>query len=77
MMLVDGLWPAWIGLSLGLVGSAFTLQLVRKMLYGVQPLDWTLFAEVAFVLSSVAALACTVPALQASRLEPIQALRME
>jgi putative ABC transport system permease protein len=77
MMLVDGLWPAWIGLSLGLVGSAFTMQLVRKMLYGVQPLDWTVFAEVALVLSSVAALACAVPALQASRLEPIQALRME
>ena len=77
MMLVDGLWPAWIGLSFGLVGSAFTMQLVRKMLYGVQPLDWTVFAEVAFVLSSVAAWACAVPALQASRLEPIQALCKE
>jgi predicted permease len=77
MMLIDGLWPAWIGLALGLVGSAFAVQLVRKMLYGVQPLDWTVFAGVAVVLSLVAALACAVPACQASRLAPIQALRME
>jgi predicted permease len=77
MMLIDGLWPAWIGLALGLVGSAFAVQLVRKMLYGVQPLDWTVFAGVALVLSLVAALACAMPAWQASRLAPIQALRME
>jgi predicted permease len=77
MMLIDGLWPAWIGLASGLVGAAFAVQLVRKMLYGVQPLDWTVFAGVALVLSLVAALACAVPAWQASRLAPIQALRME
>jgi predicted permease len=77
MMLIDGLWPAWIGLALGLVGAAFAVQLVRKMLYGVQPLDWTVFAGVALVLSLVAALACAMPAWQASRLAPIQALRME
>jgi predicted permease len=77
MMLIDGLWPAWIGLALGLVGAAFAVQLVRKMLYGVQPLDWNVFAGVALVLSLVAAVACAVPAWQASRLAPIQALRME
>jgi predicted permease len=77
MMLIDGLWPAWIGLTLGLVGAAFAVQLVRKMLYGVQPLDWTVFAGVALVLSLVAAFACAMPAWQASRLAPIQALRME
>jgi putative ABC transport system permease protein len=77
MMLIDGLWPAWIGLALGLVGAAFAVQLVRKMLYGVQPLDWTVFAGVAVVLSLVAALACAIPAWQASRLAPIQALRTE
>ena len=77
MMLVDGLWPACIGLALGLVGAAFAVQLVRNMLYGVRPLDWTVFAGVALVLSLVAALACAVPAWQASRLAPIEALRME
>jgi putative ABC transport system permease protein len=77
MMLVDGLWPAWIGLASGLVGAAFVVQLVRRMLYGVQPLDWAVFAGVALVLALVAALACAVPAWQASRLAPIRALRVE
>jgi predicted permease len=77
MMLIDGLWPAWIGLALGLVGAAFAVQLVSKMLYGVQPLDRTVFAGVAVVLSLVAALACAMPAWQASRLAPIEALRTE
>ena len=77
MMLIDGLCPAWIGLALGLVGASFAMQLLRKILYGVQPLDWTVFAGVALVLSLVAALACAMPAWQASRLAPIQALRME
>jgi predicted permease len=77
IMLIDGLWPAWIGLALGLVGAAFTMQLVRKMLYDVQPLDWTVFAAVTLVLSLVAALACLIPAWQASRFAPMEALRME
>jgi predicted permease len=77
MMLIDGLWPAWIGLALGLVGAAFVVQLVRKILYGIHPLDWTVFAGVALVLLLVAALACAVPAWQASRLAPIEALRTE
>jgi putative ABC transport system permease protein len=77
MMLIDGLWPALIGLALGMLAAAFAMQLVRKMLYGVQPLDWTVFAAVALVLLLVAALACVVPAWQASRFAPIQALRME
>jgi hypothetical protein len=77
MMLIDGLWPALIGLALGLGCAAFAMQLVRKLLYGVQPLDWTVFAAVALVLLAVAALACVVPAWQASRFAPMQALRME
>ena len=77
IMLIDGLWPAWIGLALGLAGAACTMQLVRKMLYDVQPLDWTVFAAVTVVLSLVAALACLIPAWQASRFAPMEALRME
>src|SRR5579863_5462774 len=41
------------------------------------PLDWTVFAGAALVLSLIAALACALPAWQASRLAPIQALRTE
>lgn len=77
LLLLDGLTPAWIGLVVGLVGSAFTVQLIRNMLYGTQPLDWTIFAAVAALLLIVAATACAIPAWRASRLDPVQALRME
>ncbi len=77
MMLAEGLAPAWIGLVLGLLGAAFAVRLIRDMLYGVQPLDWSVFAGVALMLCVVAAAACAVPAWRASRLDPIEALRTE
>jgi predicted permease len=77
LMLADGLGPAWIGLALGLLGGAFAVRLIRGMLYGVQPLDWSVFAEVALMLMLVAAIACAIPAWRASRLDPVRALRAE
>jgi predicted permease len=77
LLLMDGLTPAWIGLVLGLIGSGFTAQFIRNMLYGAEPIDWSIFTAVAALLSLVAATACAIPAWHASRLDPIQALRME
>jgi predicted permease len=77
LILSDGLRPAWIGLALGLAGSGFAVQLIRTMLYGTRALDWVLFGEVAVVLMMVAGIACAIPAWRASRLDPMQALRME
>ena len=76
-MLLDGLWPALFGLAFGLVASAVAARLIRSMLYETQPLDPTVFALVAALLLSVAALACALPAWRASRLDPMQALRTE
>jgi putative ABC transport system permease protein len=77
LLLLDGLKPAWVGLVLGLIGSGFSVQLIRNMLYGAQPLDWTIFTAVAALLLIVAATACAIPAWRASRLDPVQALHME
>jgi ABC-type antimicrobial peptide transport system permease subunit len=77
LILSDGLRPAWIGLLLGLAGSGFAVQLIRTMLYGTRALDWVLFAEVGLVLSLVAFIACAIPAWKASRLDPMQALRID
>jgi putative ABC transport system permease protein len=77
LMLLDGLWPAAVGLVIGMLVGALAVRLIRTMLYGTNPLDWTVFAEVTVVLSLVAASACALPAWRASRLDPMQALRME
>ena len=77
LMLFDGLRPAWIGLVLGLLAGAVASRLIRSMLYGVRPLDASVFLAVAGVLTLVAAVSCLMPAWQASRLDPMQALRVE
>jgi putative ABC transport system permease protein len=77
LVLLDGLWPALLGLCLGLAGSAAVVRLIRTMLYDTRPLDPSVFAAVAGILLLVAAMACMAPAWRASRLDPMQALRTE
>src|SRR5262249_10463570 len=75
--LIDGLRPAAIGLVIGLAGGALAAKLIRNMLYGVQPLDQSVFIVVTVLLSLVSMAGCLVPAWQASRVNPMEALRSE
>lgn len=76
-MLLDGLHPALYGLVIGLVMSIATSRMIQSMLYGAKPADPSVYLAVASILLLVAALACLVPAWQASRLDPVQSLRTE
>jgi predicted permease len=77
LMLSDGLRPATAGLILGLAGGVAATRLIRDLLFGVKPLDTSVFVSVAIVLLTVACGACLLPAWRASRLDPMQALRNE
>lgn len=77
LVLLDGLRPAFIGLALGLFGSFAAARLIRSLLYGTSPADPAVFVCVVTVLLLVAGAACFVPAWQASRLDPMTALRSE
>ena len=76
-MLLDGMWPAVVGLVGGLVASLEASRLMRDLLYEIKPLDPEVFAAVAVTLLAAAVFACIVPAWRASRLDPMQVLRAE
>jgi predicted permease len=77
LVLLDGLRPALVGLALGIAASVAAAQLIRSMLYGIRPLDPSVFLAVIAILLSVACAACLIPAWRASRLDPMAALRTE
>ena len=77
-------WVLWRGLKLtvagvllGAIGASMLTRGLASMLYGVSPTDMTTFVGVSAMLIVVALFACTVPALRASRVDPMVALRQE
>jgi hypothetical protein len=52
LILFDGLWPALLGLLLGLTASAGATQLIRSMLYGTEPYDPAVIAIVILTLAT-------------------------
>jgi predicted permease len=77
LVLIDGLRPVIIGLLIGLAGGAMAGALIRSTLYGTSPLDPVVFATMIGSLLLTAIAACALPAIRASRIEPMQALRTE
>ncbi|MGC2853291.1 MAG: ABC transporter permease [Candidatus Acidiferrum sp.] len=77
MMFLDGLRPTVMGLAPGLIGGGICAQWIRSSLFGVRPLDWSIFACVAVVMLVISLGACTYPAWRAARVDPMTALRCE
>ena len=67
-------WTA-AGMALGLALALGVTRFLAAFLIGISPTDLWVFAGVILLLSLVAFTAALVPALRASRLDPIAALR--
>ncbi len=77
MVLRQGMTPVLIGLAAGMVAALLAGRLVARLLFGIGANDPLTLATVAIVVTSVALLACYVPARRATRVDPMAALRHE
>lgn len=77
LVMRSGLRLVAIGLLLGLAAAAGTARLIQTLLFNVQPFDPLIYAGVATLFAIVAAFACLMPSLRASRIDPLVALRAD
>ena len=82
MVMTQGAWQLLIGLVLG--GGSIALLLkaagsaaLQNFLFEVNALDPVIYTAVAALLTTVAAASCFIPALRATRVNPMEALRTE
>ena len=76
LVLRQGLAWSLFGLVVGVGGALASGRLLSRMLYGVQPLDSTTYVGVVGGLVVVVAVACLVPSLRATRVDPIQSMHV-
>ena len=72
-----GLALTAIGLAVGLISAAASMRLLSSLLFGVNPFDPVTYVAVALSLGAVALIATWLPARQATRIDPMLALRSE
>jgi len=82
MVMSQGAWQLVIGLVLGIGAAALFLGVLaagalQNILFKVNALDPFIYSAVAALLTAVAAASCFVPALRATRVNPMVALRTE
>jgi putative ABC transport system permease protein len=77
MVLRQAMAPVAFGLGAGLAGSLAAGRLLAGLLYGVSAIDTETMGSVVLTMVSVAVLASLVPALRATHIDPMSALREE
>ena len=76
-MLSAGFKVVLVGLAFGVIGAAWLAGAIQSLLVGVTPLDPVTYVAAAFVLATVVLAAILVPAVRATRMDPVIALQAE
>jgi ABC-type antimicrobial peptide transport system permease subunit len=77
MVVVQGMRLAVLGVVIGVAAAFGLARFIATFLFGVTARDPLVFAGVPALLTAVALVAVWLPALRASRIDPIVALRTE
>jgi putative ABC transport system permease protein len=77
LVMGKGLRLAVAGIVIGALGAVALRQVLAGQLYGVSPLDLSVFLLVIIVLFGVSVLACVIPARRATRIDPVTLLKAE
>jgi putative ABC transport system permease protein len=73
--LMTSLTPVAGGLVMGLMAAAGLSGALKSALFGVEPSDAVTYVGVAALLAAVAVVASLLPALRASRVDPVTVLK--
>jgi putative ABC transport system permease protein len=77
LVLRRGAALALVGIALGLAGALALTRFLSNLLYGVTVRDPLTFVAVSLILTAVALMASYIPALRATKVDPMVALRHE
>jgi putative ABC transport system permease protein len=77
MVLRQGMVLALVGMFLGVTGAVALSGSLRSLLFEISPLDPATYVMAATGLVVAAGMACLMPALRASRVDPVEAMRTE
>jgi predicted permease len=77
LVLRSGLSLVALGLVVGLASAVGAARLIQTLLFSVQPIDPLIYGGVTVLFAFIAILACLLPSLRASRIDPMIALRTE
>lgn len=69
--------PVLIGTAVGVVGSALLGRVLASQLYGLSAIDPIAFGGAVLLLVTAAAVAASIPARRAARVDPLIALRAD
>ncbi len=77
MVIRQGMLLTVIGVVIGAGGAVWLTRFLASFLFGVKPLDPVVFVATPLLLTFIALISVWIPAIRATRVDPMRALRIE